>query len=451
MPTSKMTNHKCAACAITLILPIILISCGPKPEIKNQSTPSPTQEVSSTETATAIPDHTLTPSFTPTTAPTPTALQPTETPIPIQFPLPDLLLNVNNWAGRIDCDDGDFGEVWLTEYPYTSKKVLLANSGIGYFYPTWSLDGNWIAYVASQVNKATSSDLLGIQYEGSDTVWIMRPDGSQKRQVGKVARIDYQQADNSCFTIEKIDTLLWSPDGKYLIFIDDAGLVGGGQIAYILEVATGETYQLARDIFVPPIFSPDGHDLAILGKEIQLIAMDANLFIRTFYPRSSEMPEEFNILNFAWEANGEALLVSGYDRSLSEPEMEVSIWRLEIQKERWKKIAELGNRDTFSLINPIAGRPRVVKCGIIYGPLALLDPTTREEKGVVEGPEADCDSITWLKDSAGSDVVIFVDTQNGIPDIWAARVGEGNSIAQKIAEGSHLGFDSYAITFSPRP
>src|SRR5690349_13273722 len=116
--------------------------------------------------------------------------------------------------------------------------------------------------------------------------------------------------------------------------------------------------------------------------------MNDRFFTQTFYPRSAEMPEDFRILNFAWEANGRALLVSGYDRSLPGPEMEVSVWQLEIQKKRWKKIAELGNWDSFSLINPIAGRPRAVKCGVIHGPLALLDPTTWEEKGVIEGPEA---------------------------------------------------------------
>lgn len=336
------------------------------------------------------------------------------------------------------------------QYPYTSKKVLLANSAISYFYPTWSPDGEWIAYVASQANKIKSSDLFGSQFEGSDTVWIMRPDGSQKRQVGKVTRIDYRQVDNGCVTIEKIDTLLWSPDGKYLIFIDNADLVDGRIIAYILEIATEETYILTRSILASPVFSPDGNDLAILAKDVQVIAMDSKFFTQTFYSRPAEMPEEFNILNFAWEANGRALLVSGYEPSLPGPEM-VSVWRLEIQKKRWKKIAELGNRDSFSLIDPIAGQTRAVKCGIHFGPLTLFDPTTWEEAGVVEGPEAYCKSVSWLKDSAGGEAVIFMDAQNGNSDIWAARVGEGNAVAQKIMDGSELGFGSRSVTFSPRP
>jgi Tol biopolymer transport system component len=64
-------------------------------------------------------------------------------------------------------------------------------------WPAWSPSGEWIAVVRRDL--ADSGDSLG------DQIWLIRPDGSQGRQLTHDLEVIHQAP-------------LWSPDGRYLLF-----------------------------------------------------------------------------------------------------------------------------------------------------------------------------------------------------------------------------------------
>jgi TolB protein len=103
--------------------------------------------------------------------------------------------------------------------------------------PAWSPDGRLIAFVESTPRH------LGA-YAGSGDLWIMRADGSQRRQLTHT-NADAQPA--------------WSPDGKRLAFVRFGN---GGADIYQLDLQTNRTRRLTRIGAMSPSWSPDGLRLA---------------------------------------------------------------------------------------------------------------------------------------------------------------------------------------------
>jgi len=97
---------------------------------------------------------------------------------------------------------------------------LLADQGA-----SWSPDGEWIAVVRGQLADTGA-------YQG-DHLWLMRPDGSDARQLTTQERIIH-------------GTPVWSPDGNYLLFrqYDLDELLCQGDI-WVLQIETGEQWEVA--------------------------------------------------------------------------------------------------------------------------------------------------------------------------------------------------------------
>ena len=92
-----------------------------------------------------------------------------------------------------------------------ASPIQVNTSGCAY-YPTWSPDGLWIAYIYS---KESSSDRA---------LWLVSADGSNPKLIANLEA-------------ERIGDLVWSPDGKYIAI---SARIGGEDGIWLLPVAKGE-------------------------------------------------------------------------------------------------------------------------------------------------------------------------------------------------------------------
>lgn len=362
-----------------------------------------------------------------------------------------------NFLPHLDCEPNGSGQIWLLQYPYTSKQVLLDDPNASYFYPSWSPDGKWIAYVQSEAGtKMTRSDELGSILEGEDSVWVMRPDGSEKRMLAKTTRIDYDIVSTGCLTVASIDTPLhWSADGRYIAFLDNQPEPEDPS-SYIVEVETGQTHRISGGVTAPPEWWPAGNTLAIVNSEVTLI--DAENFTSQKVPFSPEMPDDFRITNSVWSLDGQSLLVIGYDRSVASAEAASAVWRMDIQTNQWQKLADVGNVGKDYRVAPSSGKAWAAECQAATSGsdrLVLLDPTTWKPVGAVDGPGPFCDTVQSFEDQAGDDVIAFIEAQpeSWGKNIWAVKAKAGELSAQQIVDGERLKMPDnlHIVGFSPKP
>ena len=154
--------------------------------------------------------------------------------------------------------DGTTGrsDIWVMNGDGTSQRNLTADLPIELARgePAWSPDGQWIAFSQS---RATAGP-------GRGSIWIMRADGSEKRQLTS-------HPDNG-FDLHPT----WSPDGQRIAF-------QRASVA-IVTVATGTvTYLNVPGIAAHPSWSPDGRHIAFTrldpgpnGAEWQLYTVRAD-------------------------------------------------------------------------------------------------------------------------------------------------------------------------------
>ncbi|MDX2137624.1 MAG: hypothetical protein SF123_05980 [Chloroflexota bacterium] len=120
--------------------------------------------------------------------------------------------------------------------------------------PGWSYDGEQLAWLEIE--------------NGTQTLWLMNSDGSQRRVVAQT-----QAADPS------IASLAWSPDGTRIAF---TGLTDSRQGIYIVNVVSGELQQITADGISAsaPSWSPDGTRLAfawspVANQEVYIVELDS--------------------------------------------------------------------------------------------------------------------------------------------------------------------------------
>jgi hypothetical protein len=200
-----------------------------------------------------------TPPITVTITQTPTkTIIPTESLAPIDTntgtqglvlkDLQKLLLNVTNTKVDLDtCYPEGSTQVWESVFPFKEKQILLASDpSNNYFAPTYSPDGQWIAYIES-------SPVIGIldlenpsipNPSGNDSIWIMHQDGSEKHRISKLFDSFSVKDAHYCYPQSRIKPeLKWSPDGKYIYFTDYQSTLDGYRLGYyILNVQTKESY-----------------------------------------------------------------------------------------------------------------------------------------------------------------------------------------------------------------
>jgi Tol biopolymer transport system component len=142
-------------------------------------------------------------------------------------------------------------DIWVMDSNGANQRNLTADMPIDLSRgePAWSRDGEWIAFTSSRWTAGP----------GRGSLWIMRGDGSEKRQLTVNPGNGFDLSPS------------WSPDGQRIAF-------QRGGIS-IVAVATGAVTNLGLPgMSLQPSWSPDGRHIAFAWQPLEPGAGDLQLY-----------------------------------------------------------------------------------------------------------------------------------------------------------------------------
>jgi len=180
-------------------------------------------------------------------------------------------------------NEGGSGDVWIMNPDGSNRRQLTTNGAIN-FSPTISADGRYIVFVSAR--------------EGTRDVWRMNIDGSNP------IRLTTGLADS----FPSI-----SPDGKWVFYV---ALEGAKPTVWKVSIDGGSPVQVVNSVSTMPVVSPDGRLLAYLYPEspdpfapsnrIAVMPLDGSSPVRTF----SFVASGTVIVVAQWSADGKSILYS---------------------------------------------------------------------------------------------------------------------------------------------
>jgi hypothetical protein len=413
--------------------------------IMTEVIPSPTIISQSTSIRSVTP--TATSELLPTLSLTPTSLiLPTEAPI--QTPLPDLLINTSQAEDLVECNPHGTSQIWLLKYPYEQGKLLLSDPIENYLYPAWSPNGEWIAYITSRASKLYA-DGSASKPEGTNSVWVMHPDGSEKHRISELfSRIDFIDENQACYKFTEIQPFLsWSPDGRYIGFTQSVLSNRDDYKSgfYLIDLKAGKTTKMPDVVGSPPAaWSPTGRQLVLFGKEHDLIILDID-DQGNLYTSKVLLPETKDVLsgeNAVWLPDRPNPYVTLRDKTNDT----YSTWEVDLATGTWSKLFDLSLPDNDQGYSPSFGRSWAITCGkksnmsyfIDLQTFKIVGSTINEDNGF----DFACGLEKWLRDSSGDDIVSYRSPSIGGSldhgEIWVIKPQAGRPEAHLLFAGSDL-------------
>ena len=102
------------------------------------------------------------------------------------------------------------------------KSKTLTQEGSENYAPSWSPDGNWIAYQSNSNSQFSQ-------------IWIMDKDGNNKKQITNFEGVWCRSPS-------------WSPDGEWITFVSNMNASKEGEYGelYVVSLQTGEVIQVTK-------------------------------------------------------------------------------------------------------------------------------------------------------------------------------------------------------------
>jgi hypothetical protein len=357
-----MNKFFITALTIFIMLVVLFVSaCAPSRTVVVKSTPTPvledtdptslpTSEIAATVTASVTETATLASLPTLEITATATAL-PTE--IHPAAHLGNILLNIGSDSDS-HCILEKRAEIWLANDQSKTITPLLQSSDTDYRYPTWSPDGQWIAYVASRPIQITDPTAWP-EKTGSDSIWVMRPDKTMQTKISDDMASLIIRENGFCVRASDITyPLLWSPDGKHIIFAESTSIsdIGHVYIYYVANVETGkshvlfsETQGLSRAIWV------NNDVIAITSKGVVKLVKDFDLdkpmISEIVYP--ADIPAESEAFFSRLRDNENLVLSFRLGSTLISPvPKEIAVWKLNTTSGGWEHLTTI-EKQTWAL------------------------------------------------------------------------------------------------------
>ncbi len=359
------------------------------------------------------------------------------------LPLPDLLLSVNR-ASRYECVTQGSEEIWLASYPYSKPRLLLFSTEVDYRFPTWSPDGKWIAYVESRA-EIIPEEKMGDQkaISGTDTVWIIRPDGSEKRKISveiPSALFSHIMGINVvCDVMTEIDSpLKWSPDGKYLVFMRAwmSGNMKWNYSYYLTEVSTGKSHTLFTQSRKASILWGNQSNRILIQadtEEFNQINIQGTDKVEVKQKKFVLPDETKNNISYKFLPSEREDLLYGVFEFKNEknptntPEVAM-IWNYDLGTNQWNKITEI---PVTTWYRTTILENQIIRCDEKSRAIQLLDPETWQTFGELHLPiklyfQCVSQDFKELNDPSGREWIIFEGTVGGSQKgLWAILLQAG--------------------------
>ena len=302
-----------------------------------------------------------------------------------------------------DADDPRF-EIWVQTIDSDDDPIRLTSDAQNDWGPTWSPDGNYIAFLRGFPGR---SEILRIPSIGGP--------------VKKLGEAFFPAAPISGGVLLSHTFLDWSPDGKFLVVA--RGATQDQSSPHQLEVATGNTTLLPRPEnrgFTDPAYAPDGRSLAY---NAPAGAGNSDIWLQDLSERGEPVGEprrltqhESFMFGLDWTPDGSEIIF------LSRLQGPARFWRVSTKPDEPELVQISGRHGLQLSIDPYSRRfvfTQIANDENIWtlpGPLAQNRGSVVAPKRLVASTRDD-QSVHFSPDG---ERIVFVSNRTGSPELWTS-------------------------------